>query len=31
VEDLAIGAEDLHSLYNRYHGPDVVENEAAVR
>lgn len=30
VEDLAIGTEDLHSLYNRYHGPDVVDNEAAV-
>lgn len=27
VEDLAIGAEDLHSLYNEYHGPDAVEND----
>ncbi|AMV37651.1 ABC transporter ATP-binding protein [Planctomyces sp. SH-PL62] len=27
VEDLAIGTEDLHSLYNEYHGPDAVDEE----
>jgi ABC-2 type transport system ATP-binding protein len=27
VEDIAIGTEDLHSLYNRFHGPDVVDDE----
>ncbi len=27
VEDVAIGTEDLHSLYNQYHGPDVVVDE----
>lgn len=26
VVDVAIGTEDLKSLYDRYHGPDVVEN-----
>ncbi|MDR3622310.1 MAG: ABC transporter ATP-binding protein [Paludisphaera borealis] len=30
VEDVAIGTEDLHSLYNQYHGPDVVVNEDAL-
>jgi ABC-2 type transport system ATP-binding protein len=25
VLDLAIGTEDLHSLYNRFHGPDAVD------
>ncbi len=29
VEDVAIGTEDLHSLYNRFHGPDVVDDEEA--
>jgi len=29
VADLAIGTEDLNSLYNRYHGPDVVASEDA--
>ena len=29
VEDVAIGTEDLHSLYNQYHGPDVVDDEEA--
>jgi ABC-2 type transport system ATP-binding protein len=27
VEDIAIGTEDLLSLYNRFHGPDVVDDE----
>ena len=27
VEDVAIGTEDLHSLYNQFHGPDVVDDE----
>jgi ABC-2 type transport system ATP-binding protein len=27
VEDIAIGTEDLHSLYNKFHGPDVVDDE----
>jgi ABC-2 type transport system ATP-binding protein len=27
VEDAAIGTEDLHSLYNQYHGPDVVDED----
>jgi ABC-2 type transport system ATP-binding protein len=27
VDDVAIGTEDLHSLYNRYHGPGVVDGE----
>lgn len=27
VEDLAIGTEDLHSLYEKFHGPDVVDEE----
>lgn len=27
VEDIAIGTEDLHSLYNRFHGPDVVDDD----
>ena len=27
VEDVAIGTEDLHSLYDRFHGPDVVDDE----
>ena len=27
VEDLAIGTEDLSSLYNRFHGPDVIDEE----
>jgi len=30
VEDLAIGTEDLHSLYNRFHGPDAVDLEEEV-
>jgi len=25
--DVAIGTEDLHSLYNRFHGPDVMDDE----
>jgi len=29
VEDVAVGTEDLHSLYNRFHGPDVVDDEEA--
>ena len=27
VEDVAIGTEDLHALYNRFHGPDTVDDE----
>jgi ABC-2 type transport system ATP-binding protein len=27
VADVAIGTEDLHSLYNKFHGPDVVDDE----
>jgi len=27
VEDLAIGTEDLHSLYNEYHGPDADDDQ----
>jgi ABC-2 type transport system ATP-binding protein len=27
VEDVAIGTEDLHSLYNQFHGPDAVDDE----
>ncbi|MGO9596767.1 MAG: ABC transporter ATP-binding protein [Isosphaeraceae bacterium] len=27
VEDVAIGTEDLHSLYNRFHGPDVPDED----
>jgi len=27
IADVAIGTEDLHSLYERYHGPDVVDEE----
>lgn len=27
VEDIAIGVEDLHSLYDRFHGPDVTEEQ----
>jgi ABC-2 type transport system ATP-binding protein len=27
VEDVAIGTEDLHSLYDRFHGPDVVDGQ----
>ncbi|WP_165070269.1 ABC transporter ATP-binding protein [Paludisphaera rhizosphaerae] len=29
VEDLAIGTEDLHSLYNEYHGAEAVDEDAA--
>ncbi|MDG3005144.1 ABC transporter ATP-binding protein [Paludisphaera mucosa] len=33
VEDLAIGTEDLHTLYNQFHGPDVdvAEDEDSAR
>ncbi len=27
IADLAIGIEDLHSLYDRFHGPDVSDEE----
>ncbi len=27
VTDVAIGTEDLHSLYNQFHGPDIVDEE----
>jgi ABC-2 type transport system ATP-binding protein len=27
VEDVAIGTEDLHSLYDKFHGPNVVDDE----
>jgi ABC-2 type transport system ATP-binding protein len=29
IEDIAIGTEDLHSLYDRYHGPNAVDEEDA--
>ncbi len=29
--DLAIGTEDLHSLYDQYHGPDAVDDEDLTR
>ena len=31
VEDLAIGTEDLHSLYNEYHGAEAVDDEDRAR
>ncbi|MGC8641373.1 MAG: ABC transporter ATP-binding protein [Isosphaeraceae bacterium] len=27
IEDIAIGTEDLHSLYDRFHGPDVIDEK----
>ena len=27
ILDLAIGTEDLHSLYDRFHGPDAIDEE----
>jgi len=27
VDDVAIGTEDLHSLYERFHGPDVLDDD----
>lgn len=29
VDEVAIGTEDLHSLYERFHGPDIVDEEEA--
>jgi ABC-2 type transport system ATP-binding protein len=29
VADVAIGTEDLHSLYERFHSPDIVDDEEA--
>jgi ABC-2 type transport system ATP-binding protein len=28
IADIAIGTEDLHSLYEKFHGPDVIDDEA---
>ena len=30
VEDVAIGTEDLHALYNRFHGPDIVDEDEEI-
>ena len=30
ILDLAIGTEDLHSLYDRFHGPDAIDEEMVV-
>ncbi len=30
ILDLAIGIEDLHSLYDRFHGPDTVDEEMVI-
>jgi ABC-2 type transport system ATP-binding protein len=30
IEDIAIGTEDLRSLYDRFHGPNVPDEEAPV-
>ena len=27
IDDVAIGTEDLHSLYEQFHGPDVVDED----
>jgi ABC-2 type transport system ATP-binding protein len=27
IVDVAIGTEDLHSLYDRFHGPDILDDD----
>jgi ABC-2 type transport system ATP-binding protein len=30
IADLAVGTEDLHSLYDRFHGPDAIDEELGI-